>query len=231
MKGSLPEGWKLIGAPVPGPGGQLQRAAGPHQQLGMVLQYRADMEDHPALAKVLDPLGDLLQAPGLEGVRPLVHWDCEHGWFLYDVGEARLLSEIVEECNERGVVPGERVALELLAELCEVLDGITKAPLSTGFMNHGALNPFRIVVYPNGKAALLGYGLPPLEVIDWLQDDTDTLPGAGLRYTPPERIRFSKEEEDLRSDLYSVGMIVGGSGPGAGPSHRLAGGAGGPDPR
>ena len=47
-----------------------------------------------------------------------------------------------------------------------------------------------------------------MEVHDWLEGDTDEPPGIGLRYSPPERIQESQEAEDLKSDLYCVGMVA-----------------------
>ncbi|HHO53712.1 MAG TPA: hypothetical protein ENK18_23275, partial [Deltaproteobacteria bacterium] len=202
----LPEGWKPRSEPVEAPGGTLFRVRGPRGEIGIALQFREDLIDHPMLQRGMDDVADFVLAPEVPGVLPLVAWNRERALFIYKIDDGQLLSEVLARCVEHGVIPGERVAIELLGRAALALDDAARAGARVGVDNHGCLTPWRIVVYPGGEVSLLGYALPPIEVFAWLDEETDEPPGPGLRYTPPERIQDSLE--DLRTDIYTLGMIA-----------------------
>ena len=203
---TLPEGWKPRTAALDAPGASLQRVEGPRGEVGLAIRFRADLADHPLLQKGMDEVAPFVRDPGVKGVLPLAAWDPSQALFIYTIGEGRLLSEILIRCGARGVVPGERVAIELLERVAAILDDASAAGRRVNIANHGALNPWRIVVYPTGRVALVGYALPPIEVLAWLDEDTDALPGSGFRYSPPERIQDG--DEDVRSDLFALGIMA-----------------------
>jgi DNA-binding winged helix-turn-helix (wHTH) protein/predicted negative regulator of RcsB-dependent stress response len=187
----------------------MQPLDGPDGEVGLAIQLRPDLVDHPVIQKGLDGVLAFMREPGVPGLLPLVADHREKGLFIYAIsstsgGQGRLLSDVLARCASRGVVPGERAAVELLRRVSAVLDAAARADGPVD--NHGALSPSRIVVYPDGDVALLGYALPPVEVVAWLDEHTDELPGAGLLYSPPERIQ--DDNEDVRSDLYSLGAIA-----------------------
>ena len=209
MHGSWPEAWTPFAEPSPAPGGMLQRYHTPDGSIGMSISYRVDLADHPMLRPAeLEPILQVLREPSAPGVLPLLHWEEHTARFAYDIGDGRLLAEILAELRDRGMSTGARAAMELLAGVAGLLDGAAHMGLGVGLLNHGNLNPWRIIVYPQGEVALLGYALPPLEVADWLDGETDELPGEGLRFSPPERVQDGSQEEDVRSDLYAIAVIV-----------------------
>ena len=127
MNGALPDGWSFIEPPSDGPGGVLQRAAGPDGKLGIVVQFRPDMRSHPVLGEHLEPLVPFLKDPGVPGVLPLLYWDPERASYLYEIGDGRVLAEIIRECVQRGVFLGERVAVELFAAVITLLKPASEA--------------------------------------------------------------------------------------------------------
>ena len=203
----LPDGWTPRDRPFPGPGSTLQRLDGPNGMLGLAVQVRFDLADHPMMRDGMDHVAEFVTAPGVSRVLPLLYWERDTGLFIYEIGDGLLLAEVLEQCVEAGVVPGERAAIELLGLVALVLDAAARAAAQVGVFNHGSLNPWRIVVYPDGDVAIVGYAVPPIEVSAWLDEETDEPPGPGFRYTPPERIQEHDGTEDVRADLYSLGMV------------------------
>lgn len=208
MTGTLPAGWTLFGAPFVGPSGTLQRARGPQERVGIVVQFRADMMGHPGLGERLDPFLERLKNPVAPKVLPLLYRDPSATWFLYEIRDGRLLSELAEASRARPAAPGERVAMEVVAQVADILHAACAVHPDGSTWSHHDLTPWRIVVYPSGDVALLGFGLPPVDALDWLQEDTDHPPGPGFRFTPPERIQGHEGDEDVRSDLYGLGIIA-----------------------
>ena len=209
MTGTLPAGWTLFGASIEGPSGTLQRARGPDGRIGIVVQFRPDMAHHQYLEQHLDPALEFLQHPGMGRILPLLHRDPSCTWFLYPIDDGRLVSELIEAAVLAGNVPGERVAMELVGQTARILEVAAHQGEPHGLTSHGDVNPWRLVVKPSGEVHLLGYGLLPVETIDWLDGESDVPPGAGFRYTPPEWLVDEPEYDlDPRSDLYGLGMVA-----------------------
>ncbi|MEQ1506515.1 MAG: hypothetical protein ABMB14_30080, partial [Myxococcota bacterium] len=206
MDTPLPDGFTARAPALDAPGGTLQRADGPGGIPGLVVRFRADLAGHPMLQKGLDEIAEFLGDPGVPGVLPLIARDREHATLAYEIGDGVLLAALINQCARAGVVPGERAAIELVAKIGPLLDAAAEAGGPVGVYSHGGLNPWRIVVYPDGEVALLGYGVPPVEVVTWLDEDTDEPPGPGFRYSPPERVQ--DDSEDIRSDLYGLAAIA-----------------------
>lgn len=208
MTGSLPDGWSVFGPYIEGATAPLQRARGPEGQTGIVVQVRRDMRNHPLLTDDLDLRRGFLDDPGVPRVLPLLHRDPSGTSFLYEIGDGRLLAEIMQGCRARDQVPGARAALELVSQVARILHAASVAGAAYGLPSHSNLTPWRVVVDPGGQVSLLGYGLPPVEAIEWLDGQVDAPPGPDFRYSPPERIEDTEKDEDIRSDLYSLGVMA-----------------------
>ncbi|MEQ1567987.1 MAG: hypothetical protein ABMA64_20275, partial [Myxococcota bacterium] len=170
-----------------------------HVAVAFAEPWRAD----PALREGLDPYRDFLELPMAEGVAPLVA--ARNGVFAYRVQPGRTVRELVGVWSEEGG-GGVRAALDLLAECGQVLAGATRAGADRGLRSHGSLDPWRILVDANGKVTLLGYGLPPLDLLEFQRDESKVPSADSLRYCPPERL--DGEPEDWTSDLFSAALAA-----------------------
>ncbi|MEM6927812.1 MAG: hypothetical protein AAF602_12845, partial [Myxococcota bacterium] len=139
--------------------------------------------------------------PGVLGVAALVQAEAERGVLVYETGPAVPLAHVFERLSSEGRPLGVRASLEL-AYLCT--DILAQSNPSLG--PHGQISPWTVGLTRRGRAVLLGYGVPCLEL------DLDQ-PGTGfamredsLRYAPPER--FSADPEGLTSDLFSLWLLV-----------------------
>ena len=72
--------------------------------------------------------------------------------------------------------------------------------------SHGGLTPSRICVDTNGNIFVIGYGIPQVEILAYLDDEEFMPTGASFRYCPPERLDGAAE--DISSDLFSLSVIA-----------------------
>src|SRR5690606_7356339 len=57
-----------------------------------------------------------------------------------------------------------------------------------------------------GKPKLIGYGIPPVEMFVYEENEDQIPPDDSIRYAPPERIEG--EEEDVSSDVFSLILVA-----------------------
>jgi hypothetical protein len=169
----------------------------------IAIAFQEAYRDDPALAAGLDPFRDFLELPMVEGVAPLAAW--RRGVFAYPVPRGRTVRELVGVFAEEGG-GGLRAALELVAAALVPLWDAARSGADRGLRSHGALDPWRLVVDERGHVTVIGYGLPPLDILDFQRDETMLPTGDSLRYCPPERL--DAEPEDWRSDLFSLALMA-----------------------
>ncbi len=173
----------------------------------MVLLYRFDLAPNPGLDPGKEALPLLRDPPA--GVARLLHRDARTATFLYETGDARLLSELLADARAQQLPGSPLAALQLLRQVAPLLDVAAEAGDPYGLRGHGGLNPWRLLVRPDdGEVTLLGYGLPSVEVLEWAGDEraTDERPGPGLPYVPPEVL--ATRDSGVPSDLYRLGMVA-----------------------
>lgn len=183
----------------PGPGGSVQMHRGPEGH-HVVLRLRDDLRGHHLVGEGMEEVAGFASTPGVPGVAPLSHWSRADGAFAYPVPDGGLLAPHI------GRVASPRAALELLAGLATALARAAEAAEPHGLYAHGALSPWRVWLATDGGVTVLGYAVAPVELLAWLDEETDQAPGDGLRYAPPERIE--DKGEDLRSDLFGAAMMA-----------------------
>ncbi len=104
------------------------------------------------------------------------------------------------------VQPGQRQRLELFCSLCEAINYAHQRGVI-----HRDLKPSNIVVDAEGRPKVLDFGLARISD----PDSTHTISGAEigrlmgtLPYMSPEAARGSLDDIDVRSDVYSLGVIL-----------------------
>ena len=182
------------------PGGTVQPMSGP-SGLHLVVRFREELVGHHLLGEGMREVVGFVEAPQVDGVAALTAWDEATAAFAYPTGPGKLLAEALSG------PPSPRAALELVAALAPVLARAAARATDAGLYAHGGLSPWRVWVSPGGQLTLLGYGLAPVEVLAWLDEETDEVPVESLRYAPPERIE--DKGEDVRSDLFALAMMAG----------------------
>ncbi len=181
--------------------------AGPDGSLHLAVAFRPDLADHPLLQTGVDEIVDFVSSPGVTGVAPLVACDRPTARFVYPAPEGVSLAQVL--AGTRGSSPGPaglRAAFDLIVAVAPLLDAAAQAGRAAGVRNHGALSPWRIVLRTDGAPSLIGYGLPPVHVLAWLDEETDQVDTRALATTPPERIEDN--EEDVRADLYALALVA-----------------------
>jgi len=166
----------------------------------VVLRYRGALVGHHLLQDGMEEVLDFARAPGVAGIAALAAWERADAAFAYDIGEARLLGAALSD------TPQPLAAMQLIAASAGCLEEAATNAEASGLYCHGALSPWRLAVRPDGGVCIVGYGVAPVEVLAWLDEEIDDDPGDGLVYSPPERVE--DKGEDLRSDLYALGMVA-----------------------
>lgn len=190
-----------VGPPRPAPGGTIQTLEGSDGH-HVALHFRAELCGHELLQDGMEEILPFVSAPGVDGILPLVAWDRFQGSFAYAVpADVHLLADVLPSR------PDPLGALQLIAAIAPALGDAARAARAHGLYAHGGITPWRILVLPDGTCRIIGYGVPPAEVLAWLDEETDEAPDETIPLSPPERIE--DQGEDLRSDLFSLGMIAG----------------------
>lgn len=199
-------GWTSAGPSIETPGGPLRWARDPTGTTYAVLGFRPDLHDHPMLHQGMHGVARFLRSPNVKGIAPLAEWNEAACQFAYPARDGVILSAVLDRLRAQRRSAGPRAALELLATVAPALDEAARAGRRHGLTGHGGLTPWRVLVHPLGGATLLGYGIPPIEVSAWLDEETAIDPGDALAYCPPERV--AEEDEDVRGDLYSLAVAA-----------------------
>lgn len=161
--------------------------------------YHEDYRDDAALEPAIARARAFVELPMVKGLAGLqAHGP---GVYLYDTGEVRCVRELMGAAK-KGV--GWRAAVELVAEVARIL---AEANGSDGSLPcHGNLDPHRILVDYDGAVQIVGYGLPRLDLLDFI-DDASLVPHAeALRFTAPESLEGAVE--DFSTDLFVLMLVA-----------------------
>lgn len=139
-----------------------------------------------------------LQAPGVDGVCPLVSWAPERSWLAYRAPEAVSVAELLAFVGDMGCAAGVRAGVELLQRAARVLVEADQSDVGRKGHGHGALSSHRLLLDVHGRPHLLGFRLAAEGLL--ASDTTD------LRHAPPERV--CGEPEDLGSDLFVLALLA-----------------------
>ncbi len=169
--------------------------------------FHAEWRDHASLGSPLQSVLPFLEDPGVGGILPLVQHSQEEGAFVYATGTVVSLAEVFRVYAEMGQAAGVKAGLELCFLAAETLiEAGAIAAKQTRLRSHGALSPWRIALRADGQVAILGYGIPQVELANYGRDQGRGAKEDSLRYAPPER--FESGKEDPSGDLYSLVLIA-----------------------
>ncbi len=158
---------------------------------------------HPALTADLQ-LG-WMESPEVTGLARLTHHDPDKGHFAYATGTCFTVAEIVRIYAEEETGAGVKAGLELCYLVAETLSEAADAAVDLGVFSHGNLNPWTIVIKPDGQPLVLCYGLPQVEMQVWQEDPRQVPREDSFRYAPPERLEG--HDEDIASDLFTLALV------------------------
>jgi len=158
---------------------------------------------HPALTADLQ-LG-WMESPDVTGLARLAHHDPDQGLFAYATGTCFTVAEIVRIYAEEEAGAGVKAGLELCYLVAEALSEAADAAVDLGVFSHGNLNPWTIVIKPDGQPLILCYGLPQVEMQVWQEDPRQVPKEDSFRYAPPERLEG--HDEDIASDLFTLALV------------------------
>lgn len=197
-------GMRATGRRVSGPAADLIEVVSDEGLKHTALVFHPQYLDHPALQDVEAHVA-FLREPGVEGVAPLVRCSPAEGIYLYETGPAWSVAEVVRVLADGDDQAGIRAGLELCYLAGDVLVDALDVAVEHGLYAHGSVEPRRILLTPNGRVRLIGYGLPPVDLLEHLETGRRPRDEDTLRYAPPER--FDEADEDLVSDLYCLALI------------------------
>jgi hypothetical protein len=173
---------------------------------GIEVVYDAGLRTHESLQRGITPFEAFARSPGTPLAAPLSDWSAEEARFSYATEATVSLAEILAQLREEGRSAGVRAGLEVARGVAKALSAASRQARRAGLTAHGNLSPWRIVVLPDGSPQLLGYGLPDAELLAYLDEQQPGVSLDTLRYAPPERL--DDQDEDARSDLYTLAIIV-----------------------
>ncbi|MCB9675915.1 MAG: hypothetical protein H6737_12405 [Alphaproteobacteria bacterium] len=166
--------------------------------------FDEQLRAHTSLTRGLDAIEAFLRAPRALGVAALADRDRDSGVFSYATDAEISLAEVMAHHHAQGAM-GVKAAVELMVHVAQALDEVSGAAREAGLGSHGCLNPWRILLRANGEIVLLGYGIPDADLFAYLDGERSGVSIDTLRYAPPERL--DDQEEDIRSDLYTLAII------------------------
>lgn len=195
--------WKPVGKPVKGPVFDVYEVRGedvPHH----AIVFHPAWCGHRRLGAFSPEQARILQSPGNPSISPLVWADAPNGVFVYRTGEVVFLADVLLRLAGRpsGVRPG----LELGYRVQTALQFLVRKGEPFGLGCHGSVDPWKVGITRAGEVRLIGAGLAPVEVVAYYEEGAEPPPTDSFRYAPPERLR--KRAEDLRSDQYSLTLIL-----------------------
>ena len=134
----------------------------------------------------------------------------DQGWKIGDINAIYLVMEYVDGYNLRNILENKKVLtpLEAIKYLKPILRGLSQAH-QAGIVHHD-IKPENILISNQGQVKIADFGLA-VEVLNpvSLVHDADEILGSA-NYLAPEQIETTNQETslgDLRSDLYSCGLI------------------------
>jgi hypothetical protein len=159
----------------------------------------------PAVRSALDVGRGFLEQPLVDGVAPLREANSETGVCVYDARDMLVLSAMLDELGP-AQAPGPRAAATLGTLATAILVEAAEAGELSGVFCHGDVSPWRILIGAGGEVGLLGYGIPEVEACRMRHTGADRPMVPSMAWAPPERL--SGRPEDVRSDLFSLALVV-----------------------
>lgn len=172
---------------------------------GIAVLFDAALRSHASLQNGIAAIESFVRKPGTPAVAPLDDWSREEGRYAYATDAPVTLAEVLATQRHLGEPCGTNAAIALVTEVAKGLSAARSGARAVGLNAHGNLNPWRIALRTDGSPVLLGYGLPDVELLAYLDEEQPGVSIDTLRYAPPERL--DDQEEDPRSDLYTLAVI------------------------
>ncbi|NCC51853.1 MAG: hypothetical protein EOM20_11630 [Spartobacteria bacterium] len=142
--------------------------------------------------------------------------ETEEGWpfFVMEYVQGNILAEHIDEMRENDPVPGIAADYtDMLRLFVRICDAVNAAHLR-GIV-HRDLKPSNIVVDSYGEPHILDFGVAraPLAWLAARDGEEDGEPVSGeflgsLQWASPEQIEAEPDRIDIRSDVYSLGVIL-----------------------
>ncbi|MBC8404379.1 MAG: protein kinase [Planctomycetes bacterium] len=176
----------------------LEQRTFPTSRLAMRLQremYLAQRLDHPGIVKVLD-------SGFTEGGRP---------YLVMELMPKGTIRDAVPLGNQMPQLQGVEKCLRMFVQICQAVDHAHKRGVL-----HRDLKPSNVLFRSNGQPCVADFGLA--KNLDESRDSAILHEGASLTregdlvgslaYAAPEQLSLSSQDSDLRSDVYSLGVIL-----------------------
>jgi hypothetical protein len=189
-----------------GPGSDLVEVVDQNGFRQTAIVFHAEYRDHPSINSALAVVQNFLESPMVTGLCELAAHDAKAGGFVYPTGQCWSVAEVIRACADLGEVPGIRAGLELMHAAGSILCEASDLGQAHGLYSHGGLSPWRIMAKADGQTQVVGYGLPQVEILHFL-DHPEAVPREdSFRYCPPERL--DRANESLSTDLFTLALIA-----------------------
>ncbi|MCO4744019.1 MAG: hypothetical protein KC912_04475 [Proteobacteria bacterium] len=198
-------GMKPTGRRISGPASDLIELEADNGLKHTAVAFKEVFWERPGITSSLTVILGFLESPMVTGLVELVHRDPDEGLFVYPTGSVWSVAEVIRAMSNAGRVPGIRAGLELCYVAGQVLMEAGESGPAQGIYSHGGLTPWRLLLKADGQVQLLGYGLPQVEVLEYLEDPSVMPREDSFRYCPPERLEG--QAEDVTSDLFALALI------------------------
>ncbi len=159
---------------------------------------------HACLTDELQAALGFMEQPEIAGVVRLAAYDPGTSAFSYPCGTVWPVAEIVRTFADLGAGAGVKAGLELCYLVAELLTEASQSAGEQGLASHGSISPWTVVLKQDGQPAILGYGLPQVD-LRVLREGGAMPTEDGLRYAPPERLEGA--DEDLSTDLFALTLV------------------------
>jgi hypothetical protein len=194
------------GQKVSGPASDLVELENDKGLRHLAVMFHRKYRDHDAINGELAEISAFLRAPDVCDLLELVEVVPDSGAFVYPAGSALSVAEMLEVLARLGEPAGVKAGLEMAYQAAQILqDAYTKGE-KFGLFSHGDISPWRILCKNDGQVQLIGFGLPQVDVLAFVEDNRAVPKEDGFRYCPPERL--AGEEEDFASDLFSLALVA-----------------------
>ncbi len=171
------------------------------------LVFHERYREHDALRTGIEIARGFMEFPMVSGLVELSHWLPEQGTFIYPTGTAWTATEVLRTLRDSGgVTVPSRSILEAAYLSAMILQEASETGPQQGVFAHGSMTPSRVLFKADGQVQIIGYGLPAVDLMMYLED-ADNVPNEDtFRYAPPERMAGLAEDGD--SDIYTLCLVL-----------------------
>lgn len=199
-------GLTRTGQKVAGPASDLVELENDKGLRHVAVMFHRKYRDHEALTEDLRDIRPFLEAPDVCDLVELIDVVPESGAFIYPTGTAISVAEMLEVLAKMGEPGGVKAGLEMAYQVAQILQDAYIKSEKHGLFSHGDVSPWRILCKTDGQVQVIGFGLPQMDAIAYVDDGRAVPKEDGFRYCPPERL--AGEEEDFASDLFSLALVA-----------------------